>query len=412
MVVKAHLWLHCALGSLLALGVFTRITFVAFVLPVVLCYVVKVIYEPARSYQQGWLAGPLTLALSGLSVSLLTVLLDTFYFGTLKETNQPVLTPLNNLLYNFDTNNLREHGMHPRVQHLLVNLPIMYGMLGVVAVSQACWFLVKSRKNLYAKVLSDDIAQVIEFILSSGIILSLCMLSAFPHQEPRFLVPLATPLVLLAWLGFTRQDGVVSEVVEADHVKTRSEARVEEAKTKRYLSIFWTSWLVLNLLGSAFFGIAHQGGIVPAMSYLQQEIRSVPHDAAHDVQIVFWKTYMPPVHLLGLEPEVKGVKGSTRGQAELVDLAGAEIAKVQAALQLHAQQTLVERAKWWGTRERRTFLVVPSSSMDSTDEFVSFGRLKLRKVRSIFPHVNTDDVGNIWQKGLSGLFLNVYVVED
>lgn len=46
-----------------------------------------------------------------------------------------VLTPLNNLLYNMDVDNLKQHGLHPRYLHLLVNTPMLYGPLAIGALS-------------------------------------------------------------------------------------------------------------------------------------------------------------------------------------------------------------------------------------------------------------------------------------
>jgi hypothetical protein len=41
------------------------------------------------------------------------------------------LAPLNALRYNSQTSNLAEHGIHPRVTHALVNLPLMFGPLAL-----------------------------------------------------------------------------------------------------------------------------------------------------------------------------------------------------------------------------------------------------------------------------------------
>lgn len=41
------------------------------------------------------------------------------------------ITPLNFLRYNFHTDNLAKHGLHPRYLHLLVNIPLLYNVLGV-----------------------------------------------------------------------------------------------------------------------------------------------------------------------------------------------------------------------------------------------------------------------------------------
>lgn len=50
---------------------------------------------------------------------------DTLYFrGALDDL---VVTPLNFLMYNFSSQNLAEHGLHPRWLHVFVNFPMLFG---------------------------------------------------------------------------------------------------------------------------------------------------------------------------------------------------------------------------------------------------------------------------------------------
>lgn len=73
------------------------------------------------------------------------VLVDSFYFGyltwseilqkkiTLEENF--VVTPYNFIQYNAYTSNLANHGLHPRVTHLLFNMPLLYNVLGISAIT-------------------------------------------------------------------------------------------------------------------------------------------------------------------------------------------------------------------------------------------------------------------------------------
>lgn len=86
------------------------------------------------------------------------------------------------------------------------------------------------------------------------------MLSLFPHQEARFLIP-AVPLLL------------------------------SSLKLPRRLSNIWIGlWAVFNLTMGLLMGTYHQGGVVP------MQIHIADHPT---VQHVFWwKTYSPPIWLL------------------------------------------------------------------------------------------------------------------
>jgi len=157
----------------------------------------------------------------------------------------PVLTPLNNLLYNIQTSNLAQHGLHPRYQHLLINLPQLLGPAIVLLFTRPlCSF------RLYSAI--------------SGIF----VLSILQHQEARFLLP-TVPLIL-------------------------SSIRLPKKETT--LRVWVVSWIFFNIIFGTLFGIYHQGGIVPAQVFMSRQ-----PDAT---QAIWWKTYMPPIWLLNGKNEV------------------------------------------------------------------------------------------------------------
>ena len=171
---------------------------------------------------------PLVLAAAGTAA--LAIAVDTAFYG-----GAPVITPLNNILYNADTANLAQHGLHPRYTHLLVNLPQLLGPA-----------LLTLTPELSLPVLSA----------AGGVL----VLSALPHQEARFLLP-CVPLLLAA-------------------------AKIPASKA------WLAAWLVFNSVYGVFLGVFHQAGIVPA----QQFLAATAGDAA---SVVYWKTYNPPTWLLG-----------------------------------------------------------------------------------------------------------------
>jgi phosphatidylinositol glycan class Z len=84
--------------------------------------------------------------------------------------------------------NLALHGIHFRGLHFLVNLPMLYGPL-LLCIP----FSFTSQKNLSTAQLPLSVRVTLFFSIVSG----LTLLSLAPHQEPRFLVPLLFPLVIL-----------------------------------------------------------------------------------------------------------------------------------------------------------------------------------------------------------------------
>lgn len=108
------------------------------------------------------LASLIPVALGLATMALVCILADSLYFGhlrllldnhalrsldefllaavnpslwpTIAVKGSLLITPLENLRYNLDAGNLAEHGIHPRYLHLLVNLPLLFGPLALLAI--------------------------------------------------------------------------------------------------------------------------------------------------------------------------------------------------------------------------------------------------------------------------------------
>ena len=210
-------------GALLCVGLFFRFTILFYSLPLLVTSLFSAL-RGRRHAATNWLARlpntPPSLAHVSLGFLILfggLVVLDSHFFaadplcvGRIKtETNSTapdilgaplVLTPLNSLLYNLDVKNLAMHGLHPRATHLVVNLPLLYGPLALVALLSAAGTVI-SRLRAPATRSAGEMkgtAATVEWVLvgSCGLC-GLLLLSLAPHQEPRFLLPLALPLSLL-----------------------------------------------------------------------------------------------------------------------------------------------------------------------------------------------------------------------
>lgn len=220
--------------------------------------------------------GFLAMTFSAIFWTLVAVIVDTAYysgpaatksFGALYHhvRHAPIFTPLNNVLYNTQTTNLAQHGLHPHYQHLFVNLPQLLGPALIVLVASAYPFNLRVLKTM----LSNP-------RLSSAVT-GTFLLSIIPHQEPRFLLP-TIPLLLTC---------------------------IRLPSSKRWSRAFWSSWAAFNVALATLMGIYHQGGVIPMQldipSIITQSI-NVTHSTAHNIEVFWWKTYPPPNFLLGNEP--------------------------------------------------------------------------------------------------------------
>ena len=168
--------------------------------------------------------------LSCLISSLVLTLLDTAYFdATRLWPPRLIVTPLNSLLFNLSTENLSKHGIHPRYLHFLVNLPMLFGV-GVYAVGESIVAVLrlgkeKSNEQFMRIRQCDSYSKCAQLTSStvylSAIIFPTLLLSIQPHQEPRFLLPLIVPLILL--------------------LSKSSLFRYESPRIRHYRRIFWVS---------------------------------------------------------------------------------------------------------------------------------------------------------------------------
>ena len=185
--------------------------------------------------------------LSGLFTTALAILVDTAFYSKEAFTfsslwTNPIITPINNILYNSNTSNLAQHGIHPHYQHILINLPQLLGPASLLLV-----FCSRRTIALYSA------------------LCGIAVLSVFPHQEARFLLP-AVPLLL-------------------------SSVRLPRRPVEQRAWI--SAWVIFNILFGLLMGVYHQAGVVPAQLWLADQ-------AGNGTQVTtfWWKTYMPPVWLL------------------------------------------------------------------------------------------------------------------
>lgn len=278
----------------------------------------------------------MALAFAAAVTLLMAIATDTAFFrpdadtfSTLLQT--PILAPYNAVKYNISTKNLAEHGLHPRYQHLLINLPLL---------------LAPALPLLARPVNSPLIASAVSGLLA---------LSLLPHQEPRFLLPLV-PLLL-------------------------SSIRLPNSSQLR--KVFLVSWLLFNSIMGILMGAFHQAGVVPMQLHLGNEA-SLPVGS----RSLWWRTYSPPVWMADANPEqlqtidlmgMKADKVFTRIVEELGSCQDQQAEKGQ--LILVAPDTAEEIDAWKGQLINRRGL-----------EWRGKDELRWTKLWRVARHVGLDDL--------------------
>lgn len=123
-------------------------------------------------------------------------------------------------------------------------------------------------------------------------------LSTFPHQEPRFLIPLIFPLILF----------IVPRLI-----------------TKNLHTYLFRLWFLFNIFICIIYGHLHQGGLLPALKYIHDipDLSSdvIPIETNMNKKILItYHTYMPPGYLV---TTMSKSEDQHKLQTIIIDLKGA-----------------------------------------------------------------------------------------
>lgn len=229
------------------LGFFTRITFLAFVIAPYIYFSVRCFKKNVNNPKDIFLHLCIFVSVSFATV-LACILEDYKFYGVF------VITFWNNLKYNSQIENLSQHGLHSRLTHFFTNMPLLCGPLIFVP---KLWDVRKPATWLW--------------------LLPVFILSLFPHQEPRFLLPAASIFIV--------NSGCL----------VRS---------------YWIKFLFVMyaVVLAVFFGIMHQNGVIPAVLEVKNiiEQRNVTtmencnlyFNPEMPTTIYFWKIYSAPTWML------------------------------------------------------------------------------------------------------------------
>jgi len=338
-------------STLIVVGVFNRPTFAFFaVVPYLFWLLSDGVHRVAvKAVNSVFMA---------VAVSVVFVVSDSVYFGHLDINNlnfasfgdivsfltrNITVTPLNFVLYNTQAGNLASHGIHPRFTHFAVNIPLLFSILSVSFYYDICWWcasvVAACKRNLISRYWR-------QLILLLCCVVPVSLLSIFPHQESRFLIPMLPAFAALY----------------ADKVTT-SRWRL-------------TLWFITNTFGCLFYGSIHQAGVVPCLGYLQR-IQST----SVDYHMIFWHTYTAPQHLLML-PRHSAVMHVPRA-APLTSLEGNSIEDlINHLTQVNSSQQDLGKVK--------VMVAAPSSEHHYLVCKTAEAGIRLSVHKSFWPHLSTE----------------------
>ncbi|XP_033125004.1 GPI mannosyltransferase 4-like [Anneissia japonica] len=367
------------ISVILIAGFFNRPTFVIFAVVPMLFWLAVDATNKSCNLLSNMLTNGVKL-LPGVVLSIIIfVVADSRYYGTLDTSSiccihsfvdflssnfiqNLTVTPLNFLQYNLDSSNLEEHGLHPHITHILVNSPLLFLPLLVCFASEITAFILGVDSGWG----QTSIAPIRGFFQLS-FFTPLLLLSFFPHQEPRFLIPLLVPLVLL----------YSKLVMSPDTFEPNM------------------PWIVWNLLACLIFGVLHQGGLIPCLGHLNNIVsKPVANNQPVHYHIMFYHTYMPPEHLLAWrEPKFDDTNNFEAEKLSNIlsvyDLAGAD------RMTMHnIVEKLFEEVEIYKPYEKEVYIASPSSlDHQFCRKHIKFN-FELQK--QFTPHISTEDLPELF----------------
>uniref|UniRef100_A0A1A9X306 Mannosyltransferase n=1 Tax=Glossina brevipalpis TaxID=37001 RepID=A0A1A9X306_9MUSC len=393
------------MASLCVAGVFNRPTFFLFGAPMVFFWLLRGMGTKTVTFFHFHLR-MLLFCLSALPAILVFIICDSLYYRYLTageiqmmnvDINNFIFTPWNFIKYNLDSGKTTQHGLHPRYIHLLINIPLLYGILGVIALVTFGQLMIRFFRGEYQAL---PRAQSIVALMSASIFVPLFFLSLINHQEPRFLIPLSFPIILLhspkLMTGFCNQ------------YPFRNEHRVlrwfyqnilcAKVSSKQILRV----WYITNIILTVFFGFIHQAGVFPLAQHFEQAIKIKPTN--QHLHLITSHTYSLPITFINLPSSQKIHFNRQTGQRykRLKDFYIYEYGSLdldQLVGKLRLITSHCELKKETKKIHYRIYLAIPTSLSDDLSYALSqinTTYLQYDLKRIFYPHLSTEAFPNIF----------------
>ncbi|XP_055537840.1 GPI mannosyltransferase 4 [Wyeomyia smithii] len=403
----------CALvATLCVAGVFNRPTFLLFGMPLVFHWLLRGMGTRTVSFAD-FNARIVTFVLSALPALVFFIVVDSFYYGYLTPAELErmeigidnfVVTPLNFIRYNINSENTKQHGVHPYYLHLLVNIPVLYNVLGVIAVVSFFTIMYRFASN---ELTNLPRAQSFVGLMLSAIFFPIFMLSSINHQEPRFLLPITLPLVLLY------APKLKSGFCSSYPFKIRSRFKdflynyvLSTRSSSRYLFQVWYS---TNLALTLFYGFIHQGGVYQLAAHFAHHIEL--RSATTQIHLVTSHIYSMPQCFLNLPSSqtllinpANGQKYRRGKQFFLYEYGSMELPelyrKVKLILDISEMKAISSNQKY------ELYLAIPSSLAEELNDVFhnrTTALVKHSQVTVFYPHLSLEAPPKMLGQHLCGI---------
>lgn len=253
----------------------------------------------------------------------------------------------------------------------------------------------------------------------STIVTPLIALSFINHQEPRFILPLTLPIILLhapkLQNGFATTNPFSS--VPVHH------------KFNRYLHLLYRHvlsakasaggallkyWYIINIAMTLFFGFIHQGGTVQLANHLAGSLSSIQNRNVH-THLVTSHIYNIPMSLLFLPSTNTVLLNAETGQKYrrnkrffLYEYGSMDMDQLYRKLKLILDMCEMKAAE---KQRYQLYLAIPSSLSEELS--LAFWRsnstlVKHERVKVFYPHLSTEAMPKFFISHLTEIKMNLF----
>lgn len=218
------------------------------------------------------------------------------------------------------------------------------------------------------------------------------LLSIFPHQEPRFLIPVIFPLVYLHSSGILEEyESALVKMNEAGNSDN-----LNRNKLYKDTNSMFKLWLIVNAAFVLFYGFVHQAGVLPAVSYLSNELKERPNTVFH---VFTSHTYAFPESLLLQADPNKLYKGKGTKYNINKHVFLHQEGSVDLDVTLHKISSMLNEVAAQTSRPKYTlYFVLPSSlryRMNILLDNDGYENMYAKNVQSFYPHLSVESLPNL-----------------
>lgn len=222
------------------------------------------------------------------------------------------------------------------------------------------------------------------------------VLSIFPHQEPRFLIPILFPLTYL-------YSASIYEETETALVRVsrRNKRNLTVAAIQKGTNGLFKFWFILNAIFVVFYGFFHQAGVLPAVSSINEELAKEPVTTKFHV-FTSHVYSVPESFLLQPDPNKLYIGNKTKYNLNkrcfLHEEGSTDLDMVLRRMKVIFDISEVETETKQPNTEFKFYFILPRTLAHHLEFLLDaekYDNIAAEKITSIFPHLSVESLPDI-----------------